>query len=149
MLTKTISYLRDLSLARKVVVFIALILLAFAFIVQQYQLSLSLLDDSEREGQALWEIGTLIHKTQTDILAVRQPEKEFLLWDDLGLVEEHKEKMHLIHATIDQLQPILDRRSQGFMVKKLGLDIMLHRLNELKLFSAGLFKVPAIIRSFA
>ncbi len=120
MLTKTVSYLRDLSLARKVAVFIVLILLAFAFIVQQYQHSLSFLDKSERESQALWEVGALIHKIQADILAVRQPEEEFLLRDDLGLVDEHSEKMDLIYVTMDQLRPILDRRSQGFLVKKLS-----------------------------
>ncbi len=119
MFTKTVSYLRDLSLARKVMVFIALLLLAFAFIVQQYRHSLSLLDDADREDQRIRAIGSLIQKVETDTLALRLPEKEFLLRGKMGFVHDHSQLMQDIHSIIDQLDSSMDQESQKAHIQKL------------------------------
>ena len=129
MFTKTVCYLRDLSLARKVVVFIALLLLAFGFIVQQYQHSLSLLDGADREDQRIRAIGALIQKVETDILALRLPEKEFLLRSEMGLVHDHNKLLQGIYATIDQLEPRLDQESQKTLIVNLKDSLDSYRKN--------------------
>ncbi len=116
MSSKTLSYLRDLSLARKVVVFILLILFAFAFIVQQYQYSRSLVDKAELEDERIHDISRLIQKVETDVIDSRRPEKEFLLRGDLGSVKEHDALLRRVYANLDLLEPQLNSQ-QKEMIK--------------------------------
>ncbi len=102
--SKILSSLRDLNLARKVVVFILLILFAFAFIVQQYQHSLSLVDKADRENERIHEISNLIQKVETDVIASRLPEKEFLLRGDLTSVKEHDALLRGVYLNLDRLE---------------------------------------------
>lgn len=107
MLTKAGSYLRDMKLARKVVVFIALILIAFAFIVQQYYFSLSRMEKLYQENDRINTIGSLIQKVQADVVASRLPEKEFLLQGDMKSVQEHERLLRGAYANLDLLEPML------------------------------------------
>jgi methyl-accepting chemotaxis protein len=118
MTSKTLCYLRDLSLARKVVVFILLILLAFAFIVQQYQYSLSLVDEADRENERIHQIGGLIQQVETDVIASRLPEKEFLLRGDRSSVKEHDELLREVYANLDLLESQL-KPEQKQMIKSI------------------------------
>ncbi|MCP4128890.1 MAG: HAMP domain-containing protein, partial [Gammaproteobacteria bacterium] len=112
MLTKAVSYLRDINLARKVVVFITLILIAFAFIVQQYHHSLSLMDEVYRENQRIRSIGNLIQNVETGVIASRRPEKEFLLRGSLTSVSEHDSLLRDVYANLDLLEPQLKLEQQ-------------------------------------
>ncbi len=112
MLKKAVSYLRDMNLAQKVVVFIALILIAFAFIVQQYRFSLSRMEGLYQENERIHQIGSLIQKAGSDITASRLPEKEFLLLGDMKSVQEHEELMRSAYANLDQLEPMLMREQK-------------------------------------
>lgn len=107
MLTKAVSYLRDMNLARKVVLFIVLIVIAFAFIVQQYQFSLSKVDELYQENERINEIGSLIQKAGADITASRLPEKEFLLVGDMKSVQDHERLLRSAYGHLDKLEPML------------------------------------------
>jgi methyl-accepting chemotaxis protein len=120
---KAVTYMRNMSLAHRVALFIAFILLAFVFILQQYRLSLSLLDQSEQERLRLLDAGALVHKIETEILAVRQPEKEFLLRGDLGLVYNHNQQMQVIYDTLEQLQGGSDQDSADPVIRRLRFSL--------------------------
>lgn len=108
MLTKAVSYLRDMNLARKVVLFIVLILIAFAFIVQQYQFSLSKVDELYQENERINHIGSLIQKAGSDITASRLPEKEFLLVGDMKSVQDHERLLRSAYGHLDKLELMLE-----------------------------------------
>ncbi len=112
MLTKAVSYLRNMNLARKVVVFIALILIAFAFIVQQYQSSLSKMDRLYRENERINQIESLIQKAGADITASRLPEKDFLLVGDMKSVQDHERLLRSAYGHLDMLEPMLMREQK-------------------------------------
>ncbi|MEJ2530093.1 MAG: HAMP domain-containing protein, partial [Gammaproteobacteria bacterium] len=94
-----------MSLARKVAVFIALILIAFGFIVQQYYFSLSRMEKLYLENDRINQIGSLIQKVESEITASRLPEKEFLLQGDMKSVQEHEKLMRSVYANLDKLEP--------------------------------------------
>ncbi len=118
MLTKAVSYLRDMNLARKVVLFIVLIVIAFAFIVQQYQFSLSKVDELYQENERINEIGSLIQKAGADITASRLPEKEFLLVGDMKSVQDHERLLRSAYGHLDKLEPML-KDEQKAMINSL------------------------------
>ncbi len=122
MLKKAVSYLRDISLARKVVVFITLILIAFAFIVQQYHYSLSLMDEVYRENQRIRNIGSIIQNVETGVIASRRPEKEFLLRGSLTSVSEHDALLRDVYANLDLLEPQL-KPEQKELIKSLRASL--------------------------
>jgi methyl-accepting chemotaxis protein len=97
-----------MNLARKVVLFIVLILIAFAFIVQQYQFSLSKVDELYQENERINEIGSLIQKAGADITASRLPEKEFLLIGDMKSVQDHERLLRSAYGHLDKLEPMLE-----------------------------------------
>ncbi len=107
MLTKAVSYLKDMNLAQKVVVFIALILIAFAFIVQQYYFSLSRMEKLYQENERINQIGVLIQRAGADIVASRLPEKDFLLVGDMKSVQEHEKLLRSAYTHLDQLEPMV------------------------------------------
>ncbi len=104
---KAVSYLRDMHLAHKVIVFIALILIAFAFIVQQYYFSLSRIEKLYLENERINHIGSLIQKAGADITASRIPEKEFLLVGDMKSVQEHEKLLRSAYENLAMLEPML------------------------------------------
>ncbi len=112
MLTKAAGYLRDMNLAQKVVVFIALILISFAFIVQQYYFSLSRMEKLYQENERINLIGHLIHRTGSDITASRLPEKDFLLLGNMESVQEHERLMRSAYENLDQLEPMLMQKQK-------------------------------------
>lgn len=112
MLTKAVSYMRDMNLAQKVVVFIALILIAFAFIAEQYYFSLSGMDKLYQENDRINQIGSLIQKAGTDIVASQLPEKDFLLEGDMKRVQEHERLLRSAYGHLDQLEPMVTQEQK-------------------------------------
>jgi methyl-accepting chemotaxis protein len=104
-----------MNLARKVILFIALILIAFAFIVQQYRFSLSKMDDLYGENERINLIGSLIQKAGSDITASRLPEKEFLLSGDMKSVQDHERLLRSAYGHLDQLEPMLDSKQKDMI----------------------------------
>ena len=120
MLTKAVFYMRDMNLAQKVVVFIALILIAFAFIVQQYYFSLSRMDKLYKENERINQIGVLIQKAGADIVSSRLPEKDFLLAGDMKRVQEHERLLRSAYTNLDQLEPMVEQEQKELISSMRG-----------------------------